>query len=172
MMEVKATIIALGMHRSFTSLTAKGLTLAGVHMGRRLLGPGRGNEHGHFEDVEFIRLNDRILRLAGGAWNDPPTYERIIGAGQILATDIEQLVRRAEVPPLWGWKDPRTTLTVECYLPHVKNPVLVPNFRSPADVAQSLLRRDGMPVDLGTRLAAEYNRRLLRTCGKFAGLIK
>ena len=171
-MSVRATIICLGMHRSFTSLTAKGMTLSGVHMGRTLLGACHGNQYGHWEDKAFIAMNDRILRVAGGAWNDPPSAEKIAVAGQVLAEDIERLVRASEVAPLWGWKDPRTTLTVECYLHHVKNPVLVPNFRRPDDVADSLRRRDGMPIECGKKLAAEYNRRLLRTLGKFTELIR
>lgn len=155
------TVIVLGMHRSATSLVAKGLFQAGVFMGPELLGPGRGNEHGHFEDVGLLHLNDRILKIAGGSWDRPPDEENIVLAGQQIESEIYAAVKTRQ-RQLWGWKDPRTTLTIRCYMPFLTNPIFVPCFRDPMDVARSLNSRDGMSIEAGYKLARIYNERLIK----------
>jgi hypothetical protein len=149
------------MHRSATSLVANGLFHAGVFMGHKLLGPGHGNEKGHYEDVELIHLNDRILKIAGGSWDNPPDEFDIVYAGRKIENEIYAAISVRSSCELWGWKDPRTTLTIKCYMPFLRNPVFVPCFRDPMDVAKSLNARDGMPIKAGIRLAGIYNNRLI-----------
>ena len=67
------TFVVLGMHRSGTSLTAGGLEKIGIDMGDNQLGANQWNPLGHFENVDFVGLNDRILNTAGGNWLDPPS---------------------------------------------------------------------------------------------------
>ena len=154
------TFVVLGMHRSATSLVAKGLHDNDVSVGDNLLGATACNPYGHWEDKAFIRMNDRILQAAGGSWRNPPSEIDIVNVGYDIKDDIKALVghRRED---LWGWKDPRTTLTIRCYLPHLVNPHFVCVFRDVREVALSLQRRDKMPFEEGKRLAHEYNRRLL-----------
>ena len=53
------TFVVLGMHRSATSLSAMGLSRCNVHIGDNLLGAdANSNPYGHFEDRDFIRMND------------------------------------------------------------------------------------------------------------------
>lgn len=154
------TFVVLGMHRSATSLMAKGLHDNAVAIGDDLLPATECNQYGHWEDRAFIRMNQAILQAAGGSWDDPPSELDIMMAGADLAQDIRNLVmsRRED---LWGWKDPRTTLTVRCYLPYLTHPHFFCAFRDVRSVASSLQRRDKMPFDKAARLAHEYNRRLL-----------
>jgi hypothetical protein len=155
------TIVVLGMHRSATSLVAMGLFQAGVNIGTQLLGPGKGNKHGHFEDIGILQLNDRILSAAGGSWDNPPTEEDIVLAGRNIESEIYAAVQTRQ-RPLWGWKDPRTTLTIRCYMPFLENPIFVPCFRDPMDVARSLNKRDGMSIESGYKLTKIYNERLIK----------
>lgn len=155
------TFVVLGMHRSATSLVAQGLHRCDIFMGEKLLGPHESNPYGHWEDVSFIGVNDKILQTAGGAWDNPPQETAIIEAGKELAEPIRRLIERKEKEPFWGWKDPRTTLTIKCFLPYLTNPHFICCFRDPVDVAKSLAKRDGTPVGEGYALAIEYNRRLL-----------
>jgi hypothetical protein len=157
------TIIVLGMHRSATSLIAKGLHEAGVNMGVEMLGPGPGNEQGHYEDMGMLALNDKILEMAGGSWDNPPPEKDIQAAGKKLRLEIMMaLAMRQCKNELWGWKDPRTTLTIRCFTPWLTSPIFVPCFRSVLDVALSLHRRDGMESEKAIKLANEYNSRLLK----------
>jgi len=124
------TFIVLGMHRSATSLAAKGLHESGVYMGEDLLGKNSSNPYGHFENRRFVQLNDALLDRAGGKWDKPPEHARIIKAGQELSSRIEQTVAmESKGHEFWGWKDPRTTLTIQCYWQYLTNPHLIICFR-------------------------------------------
>jgi len=161
------TIIVLGMHRSFTSGIAKGCA-SFFPMGSDLIGPGHGNEHGHFEDIDFVQLNDRILAAAGGSWRYPPSTDAIELAAAGIRDEIIGLIERKQAEPLWGWKDPRTTITLPAYLPYLTDPILVPCFRDPRAVAQSLFRRDNIPPPEGLQLATVYNMRMIQHLLDFA----
>lgn len=165
--EIRASIIVLGMHRSFTSLIANCLSKYGINMGNRMMGPGRGNEKGHFENIDIVNLNDKLLKNAGGAWDKPPSHEDILDTGKSMSVEIENTVRSAETVPIWGCKDPRMSLTVECYLPYLKNPVLVPCFRKPQDVADSLMKRSSFPAEKTMNLAKIYNQRIIDTISRY-----
>ena len=161
------TFVVLGMHRSATSLAAQGAAKAGVHMGSVLLGEDESNEYGHFEDVDFININDQILKLAGGSWDNPPPESKIIEVGKADEAGIRDFIRVKEKEPFWGWKDPRTVLTIRCYMPFLKNPHFITCYRKPQDVAGSLYKRDEMPIDKGLSLAKEYNQRMFSFLKEF-----
>lgn len=158
------TFIVLGMHRSATSLMAKGLAAANVNMGPVLLGPSRSNVHGHYEDVDFMHLNDRILNAAGGTWDNPPDHGAVLAVKHLFADEISSLVdcrNKNNQNQLWGWKEPRTVLTIWLYVEYLINPHFIFCFRDVEDVAASLLVRDDMPIEKGRELAREYNKRLM-----------
>jgi len=154
------TFVILGMHRSATSLFAQGAHKAGVHMGTRLLGAHPSNPYGHWEDIDFIHKNDMLLNEAGGSWDNPPPKSSLREVGRRFHKHLREFVNSKKREPLWGWKDPRTTLTVECWLPHLINPHFICCFRDPLEVAHSLKQRDGMPTKKGLELAGIYNARL------------
>ncbi|SDC82678.1 MULTISPECIES: sulfotransferase family protein [unclassified Candidatus Frackibacter] len=133
------TVITLGMHRSGTSMIAGVLDKLGVNMGERMLGKDFSNPLGHFEDRRFISQNIKILEAANGSWDDPPTREAILRQKDKFQRKIKRLVNREGI---WGWKDPRTSLTIELYLPYLINPYFIICYRNPARVALSLKRRE------------------------------
>src|SRR4029453_5698696 len=62
---------------------------------------------------------------------------------------------------VWGWKDPRTSLTLPFWqqlLPELKTVVVV---RNPLEVAHSMRERNGISYSFGLRLWEIYNRRLI-----------
>ena len=62
----------------------------------------------------------------------------------------------------WGFKDPRTLLTLPFWREALGDARLVGTFRHPARVARSLVSRDpSMPFDAALDLWLAYNRRLL-----------
>lgn len=156
------TFVVLGMHRSATSLAAQGLLRSGVYMGKTLIGTSADNPYGHWEDIDFVRFNDRLLSAAGGAWNRPPSELSILDLRNEYDNEICDFIKRKECRPFWGWKDPRTTLTINLFLPHLTNPHFIACYRNAVDVAKSLERRDNMKIEDGILLANTYNRRLNR----------
>ena len=164
------TYVVLGMHRNATSFVAKALSDQGVSIGKDLLGPSKWNPQGHFEDARFVALNDKILVAAGGNWADVPTADAIASAGKILQEEIRTLVLEAQ-SEMWGWKDPRTALTADLYLPHLSSDVyLIACFRKPSEVAASLQRRNGFSLEKGMKLTRTYNQRLIKTLHDFCGI--
>jgi hypothetical protein len=168
---MQKTIVVLGMHRSATSLVACGLHQE-ISMGDDLLPASGSNPRGHFEDRHFVRLNDRILSAAGGRWDRPPSQHAILEVGERFSDQIQSTLDLASSgKEIWGFKDPRTTLTVPLYVPFLQNPHFVCCFRAPDQVARSLQRRNGFPLEKGLRLAAIYNRRLLAFLSDFTGQV-
>lgn len=159
------TFIVLGMHRSATSLLAKTLQDAGVFMGSQMLPKDSGNPHGYYEDIHFLQMNKWILATAGGDWLHVPTVEKIkaLKKNKTCQDMIINLVNsRKALNRMWGWKDPRTILTIDLYMPYLEDPIFITAHRNPTEVAKSLLRRNGeaIPFEKGLALAWEYNKRL------------
>lgn len=133
-------IVITGMHRSGTSLVAGVMQRAGVNIGERLLDSAKGNLRGHFEDVEFLNLHDRILSRSGqsllvqdrGSVSLPTSSE---------CTEAVQLISQREGRRLWGWKDPRTALFLDFWAGLIPAAQYVFIYRHPVEVALSLLRR-------------------------------
>lgn len=148
------------MHRSATSLAARGISECGVEIGADDSTANEFNKWGYWENPEFVDLNHYILEAAGGSWFQPPPEEDILKAGKKFTKDIKKLIKKHESKK-WGWKDPRTTLTIKLFHPHLKNPNYICCFRDPLEVAKSLQRRSKMDLEMGVDLANEYNKRLL-----------
>ncbi|MGN3974599.1 hypothetical protein [Tsuneonella sp. SYSU-LHT278] len=142
-------LMILGMHRSFTSLTAHWLMRCGLDIGANLLGGSEGNDEGHFEDLEFLALHEKILRdngLPEDGLRFPADrtfrFEQFAGIeiGQAARLEAADLV--ASRPGQFGWKEPRTCLFLPLWreiLPAAASLVVVRHFD---DVVRSLDRRD------------------------------
>ena len=168
---VSEPVLVLGMHRSGTSFLIRALNLAGLWLGDHAhlaTIEGRamsGNPKGNYEHREVLAINDAMLRRSGGAWFNPPL--QILGGAadeeRMRAFCATQQATRPHDHPRWGWKDPRTVLTLAVWrraLP--MPPFVVAAFRHPTAVARSLQARDKLPLAGGYALWAHYNRLLLR----------
>jgi hypothetical protein len=166
--ETNSVICVLGMHRSGTSLLSRMLNLLGVHLGSEghLLARSASNASGYWEHQQFIRLNDEILRRLGGTWYALPRFPQ----GWEAAPEFDHLKREAVSSVLgdfagadvWGWKDPRTCLTLPFWQRILPNMKYVIGLRNPADVASSLERRDGFSIEQGLYLWLVYLQAALR----------
>jgi hypothetical protein len=135
-------VVVLGMHRSGTSLVASLCQAMGVNVGDELLGAHPSQPYGHFEDVDFYHLNQRILHRLGCKWDNPPTIEHVVKHRDAWHTTAVQLMRRKSGSQLWGWKDPRTCLTLPIYWP-IRDVRLVFVHRQNGDIYRSLMARSG-----------------------------
>ncbi|MGN6189350.1 MAG: sulfotransferase family protein [Conexibacter sp.] len=148
--ERQPAVVVLGYHRSGTSMVTRMLNLLGVDLGDEaaLLPPEeRDNARGYWEPRWMIDLNEEILAAVGSGTFAPfapePGWER--------AEALEPLRERARAlldehfagRALWGWKDPRTSLTLPFWRELIDGPLrCVLCVRSPADAVASLLRRN------------------------------
>ncbi len=154
-------VCVLGMHRSGTSVATRLMNLLGFDLGseEHLLGPRPDNPKGFWEYAPILELNDEILRRLGGNWREPPplppgweTSDDFADLRQKARDLVAHTFRSAD----WGWKDPRTCLTLPFWrriLPPIHYVICM---RSPAEVAASLEQREGLPMEQSIRLWQIY----------------
>ncbi len=162
---MRSVLIITGMHRSGTSVITAAFASAGVDVGSRLMPAARGNLRGHFEDLDFVTLHERMLRANGFA-SEGFTAADAIPVPPALAAEARNLVsQRQPSSPIWGWKDPRTTLFLDLWAEAVPDAKFVFLFRSPAEAIDSLFRRGDEAFAVNPGFAVDvwmaYNRRLL-----------
>ena len=164
-------VCVLGFGRSGTSLTMRILHLLGVEIGPEedLLAPGEAdNPRGYWEHGWMVGLNDEILDKLGTVWWRPMPAP----SGWERSPDFDELRERARcllrekfgAAPLWGWKDPRTTLTLPFWKELVPDARYVICLRNPADAISSIQRRPDPELSIGAwgDLWLEYTARALR----------
>lgn len=167
-------ICILGMHRSGTSLLTRILNLIGLDLGAEealTTEPAAFNPKGYWEHQQLTLISDAILKRFGGSWDKPPHFPHgweTSAALDDLRDAAERLLQTqfAEVP-LWGWKDPRTCLTLPFWqrlLPEMRYIICL---RNPLDVARSLEHRDRLSAETSFALWLNYVASALRdTVGK------
>tara|TARA_R100000908_G_scaffold64192_2_gene47227 strand:+ start:1391 stop:1918 length:528 start_codon:yes stop_codon:yes gene_type:complete len=158
------TFVILGMHRSATSLVAKGLNNV-IYLGEDddMLPPQEDNPEGFYENNKFIDLNNEIISAAGGNWLEPPSEKAILSVKDEFTPKIKKLISEFnDTGDYWGWKDPRTVLTIRLFHPYLINPHYIACFRQPLEVAKSLNKRNMISIQKGLRTAMEYNFRIIK----------
>ncbi len=150
-------VCVLGMHRSGTSCLTASLEEAGLFLGD----VSRKNPHnikGNHECQDIVALHEDVLQFNSGSWDNPPK--------QVLWTDShkhrrERIISKFAEEDYWGFKDPRTIITLEGWLERLPNLKIVGIFRNPILVAISLNVRNGIHLEEGLRLWSWYNEKLL-----------
>ncbi len=154
MMNRKDPIVVLGMHRSGTTLLAEILAELGVFMGHKL--------EAHFESLFFKKLNVLILERAHANWDVPLGLNYVMTEPE-TKKNIEIVIREKinssrfvfeytgirrhnlflkDDNYLWGWKEPRTTITFPLYDKIFPDARYIFLFRNGVDVAKSLVARE------------------------------
>jgi hypothetical protein len=152
-------VLVLGMHRSGTSCLTGSLQQAGLDLGE-FSAWNPHNLKGNRENTEIMTLNESILVANGGKWDVPPKKVRWQPEHSL---EGRKILAKYAGTPAWGFKDPRTLLTLEGWLDLGIDPACIGIFRHPAAVAASLMQRSADAMDLPRALALwyAYNKRLL-----------
>lgn len=148
-------IVITGVHRSGTTLIAESLRRLGVFLGARRDPNG--------EAYFFLRLNEWVMRRAGGAWDYPLPTAAFLQQEHFFQDSLrileEQLRsfrfaaftgflaylfsgRRPDSAWAWGWKDPRTIFTFPLWARLFPDLRLIYVVRNGVDVASSLAVRE------------------------------
>jgi hypothetical protein len=180
-------VVVLGMHRSGTSALAGVLSALGFQAGKALLPANEFNERGYFEDSRLVQQHDAFLRAVGHAWSDERSFpigwlegsaateaKKTLTLRVRMDFDLEKNCvlkdpRMCRLLPLW--KEIFSTLGVF--------PSYILSVRHPLEVAQSLMRRDGLAVRRAFLLYASYlleaereTRGLPRTVVEYTSLLE
>ena len=150
-----APVIIIGMHRSGTSLASWLLQSCGLYV-------GGGNYPRTNENPFFVQLNSWVLRQCGVDWDldDPvPSLMQCAPAADLMTDALSAAMRspwsirylgwrgylkHRNVTALnapWGWKDPRSTLTLPLWMRLFPDARVVHVTRHGVDVAESLRAR-------------------------------
>ncbi len=137
-------LIIIGMHRSGTSFITRLLSELGVYVGRAL--------DSHHESICFKRVNRQLLWDQGAHWARPEPFLRRLADPQFVREGAQRAVALLEQwrdlygevaeGELWGWKDPRNTLTLPIWLKVFPSARVLHVVRHGIDVALSLYRRE------------------------------
>ena len=173
---MRRAICLAGAHRSGTSMLTRLLHACGLYLGSKdaLMPPQADNPDGFWEHLGFVALNDELLDALGGAWDLPPKAdESFANAPRIdsLRMKARLLIEGLGSADVWGWKDPRNSLTLPFWqdlVPELKTLIIV---RNPLEVAYSMRKRNGTSYAFGLRLWEIYNRRLLEAASKQERLV-
>jgi hypothetical protein len=168
----------LGMHRSGTSLVSQLSHALGMYQGEEkelLIEETDDAPRGYWENRHFVALNDHLLSFYG--WDCLRVPEEAVEEGRwySLAAErplffqhcVETLWGQFSDHEWWGWKDPRTTLTLPFWkrVVHAAFPKAKLRFvycvRNPREVEASFQRHRLKDPEETRRLWRLYNRAAL-----------
>lgn len=146
-------------------MVARLLHLCGVFLGPEdeLTRPAADNTDGYFESRSFVRLNDDILSAFGGTWDAPPNLPplwELSPAATPFIERAESIIGQSR-RPRWGWKDPRSSLTIPFWRRLIPDLKLVVCVRNPLEVERSLFLRGDFNDPTQFRLWPDYYRHIL-----------
>jgi glycosyltransferase involved in cell wall biosynthesis/uncharacterized coiled-coil protein SlyX len=162
-------IIVLGMHRSGTSIVARLLNMMGAYFApervetapeKSALPITEANPKGYWERWDVLILNENILKALEITWDnigDFNTKKMTTEIHSQFESSIRDIVVGLDANRPWMVKDPRLCLLLPIWRPVLEIPVCVYVHRSPIQIAQSLKKREGFSLMLGTALWEKYN---------------
>lgn len=146
-------VIITGMHRSGTSALAGALHNSGISMGSKedfFPPPQRENPKGFFENSQFRYMNDAILEKQNYRVKEfDPDVPQALDLDLQIRLEMATLIRKYDSKDImWGWKDPRNSLTAACWLSvlaeelQIIDQVVILNcVRSPIAIGESMRGR-------------------------------
>jgi hypothetical protein len=168
------------MGRSGTSLATRVIGLLGVDLGSEesmLETNVLDNAKGYWEQRAVMELNDDLLSIFGGSWDRPTDlpagWERDPRVEPLYAPARELLTTHFADATCWGWKDPRSSLTLPFWQRVVGPMRYLLCFRNPIEVAGSLAARDPVhhPLDDSLALWMRYSTLAVRHTSNHPHLI-
>lgn len=152
----RVCVLILGMHRSGTSALARVLNLLGADLPTHLMRANAANKAGYWESATICALNDDLLSAIGSSWYDVSCLDKNwLGSDEVrkfIPRAISAMQSEFDASKLFILKDPRICRLVPFWLDIIhevgtQSRVILP-IRNPIEVAASLRKRDGFPLEL------------------------
>ena len=151
------------------------LHACGLYLGEKseLMPPQADNPEGFWEHLGFVAANDELLSELGGAWDLPPKADENFSDPRLdpLRMKARMLIEGFDSTGVWGWKDPRNSLTLPFWQNLLAGLRTIIMVRNPLEVAHSMRERNGTSYSFGLRLWEIYHRRLLEAASEKERLI-
>ncbi len=170
-------VVVTGMHRSGTSFLIRSLNLCGCYLGPESdfydteIAPKFGNPKGHWENMQFVNLNEQILKENNTTWDT--ISSEITKKPKNLQSSTEKILDSFHKKNAigYGFKDPRFSVTLGFLAEYIPNLVLLGIFRHPLKVAESLKIRNGLTYQESLSLWKFYNENLLKLLQQHNGFL-
>jgi hypothetical protein len=161
---LRQALMVLGPHRSGTSAVTGVLNLLGAELGQSLMPGDIDNERGYWENVAFVKRNDVLLRAFDICWDAPvqmPPRWNERAVAERMATILRRRVKREfGQAQMVAVKDPRLCRLAPLWMQVLEDvgyrPVHLLVVRHPREVAASLERRNGFPLEKSYLLWLQY----------------
>lgn len=151
------SLVILGPHRCGTSALSGVLKHLGADIPETLMPASGDNPLGYFESLRVMAFNDKLLKALGSNWKDLSPLDLGSFAPQVFESFISEAVgilheefSAARLPLL---KDPRICRLAgfwdEAFIRLGYQPLYIHTHRNPLETADSLKKRDGIPVEVG-----------------------
>src|SRR5436190_110281 len=170
------------MHRSGTSALTRAVSLAGYALPGDLMPARPDNAKGFWESLAVMRLNDAVLAEIGARWDRPgpflcpaKTFEQ--SSDLVARFTRDKFRERAAVALKTAFgggsaivlKDPRICLLLPLWRQTIEDAGYSARFlviyRNPLEVADSLGKRNAIPIRRSLQLWLHYNLSYLRALG-------
>lgn len=156
----KKVVCILGTGKSGTSMITRVINLMGIYLGKSedIKVPNKDvNTQGYWENIKITKIHDEILKefnsslestrpLPNEWWKLPKIEKYKIRLMELIKNELDEQV-------LWGFKDPRLCVMLPLwerlfYILDI-DPMFVIPIRNPIDVANSLMKSDGLGFNYG-----------------------
>ena len=137
-------VVVLGSQRSGTSMVTRMLNICGHYIGQPAETPvfNQSNPRGYWEHVGFCAVNEKVLRQLHGSFENPPD----VLEGWEVDPSLDELYDEARAlisrtfagQDNWGWKIPKTVLTLPFSKRVVPDLKVVVCVRNPLDYGSSI----------------------------------
>jgi hypothetical protein len=160
----RVALLTIGMHRSGTSALSGVFVRLGCDAPATLMKALPQNAKGFYESRLVARLNDSILSSAGTSWHElgavNPSWFDSPRRAAFVNEASELLVSEFSISPLIVLKDPRISLLAPLWFDALRQAgysiKVAFVYRSAADVAASLTKRNGFDPTFGRLLWLRY----------------
>jgi hypothetical protein len=152
-------LIVIGVNRSGTSAIAAALKELGVYFGpvQDLPATGLRIDYQFLENRHIVEMGGSILReleINGSAAREVPKgWMNHAGLPRKVRSASEFIAAYFGDRPLWGWKDPRTSILIPFFEAAFSQLGVKPTYlmavRHPMEVAKGLLARQNLPIREG-----------------------
>ena len=123
------------------------------------------NPKGYWEREDVWKINERVLRSLNSTWHNISEFEIENLSDETRAQFTQEarpVVAGLDAHRPWMLKDPRINLLLPLWEALFEVPVYIHVYRKPVQIAQSLQKRNGFPLQLGVSLWEKYTVRALQ----------
>jgi hypothetical protein len=154
--------VVLGMHKSGTTLVARTLHQSGIPMvSKQQDGQGSYDQGGTFEWGSFKTINRNLLRSKHRGSLAIDLDRPLIVLGNDLARARTLIAHASAESPVWGFKDPCTTLTYPFWRGLLPAHTIIAIYRSPRGVIAHYARLRNRLIGQSLRHWMKYNEGIL-----------